>query len=497
MQIQWEAQPFTSVSADAIVTYVFDKDARIEGAVGELDRATGGKIKSLSDSGELTGKSLEMLLLHFPPGLASQRVLLIGAGKPEKFSHAVLRKIAGSAVRYLKSRGVKHFAFLPGERDRTPEAAQAIVEGLLHAEYESDKYQTEKKNSKAIERVSLLGFASGARNEIAAAIERGKVIGESQNFARDLINEPSNRLTPRMLAAKAEAMARESGLEVDILDEKRIAELKMGALLGVAQGSEEPPRLIVVRYRPAQRKTGAPVLGLIGKAVTFDTGGISIKPADGMEKMKYDMGGGATMLGAIRALARLKPSVEVMAVVPATENMPGGRAQKPGDVQIAMSGKSIEVINTDAEGRLILADAITYAKKLGCTHLVDAATLTGAIMVALANINVGAFGTPREFLDRFLESARVTGEKMWPMPIDEEYEEMIQSNIADIRNTGSGKGGGAITAAWFLKEFAEETPWVHLDIAGTAWLEEAKPYAAKGPTGVAIPTIIDFAMKIS
>ena len=497
MQIQLEAQPFSSVSADAIVSYVFDKDSRIEGAVAELDRAAGGKIKQLSDSGELTGKSLEMTLLHFPAGLASQRLLLIGAGKPEKFSIATLRHIAGTAVRYLKTRGVRHFAFLPGEKERTPAGAQAIVEGLLHAEFESDKYQTEKKNNKAIAQVSLIGFASGANAEIKTAVERGKIIGESQNFARDLINEPSNRLTPRILAARAEAMAKESGLEFDILDEKRIAELKMGALLGVAQGSEEPPRLIVVRYRPAQKKPGAPVLGLVGKAVTFDTGGISIKPADGMEKMKYDMGGGATMLGTLRALARLKPAVEVMAVVPATENMPGGRAQKPGDVQIAMSGKSIEVINTDAEGRLILADAITYAKKLGCTQLVDAATLTGAIMIALANVNVGAFGTPREFLDRFLESARATGEKMWPMPIDDEYEEMIKSNIADIRNTGSGKGGGAITAAWFLKEFAEDTPWVHLDIAGTAWLEEAKPYAAKGPTGVAIPSLIDFAMKMS
>ncbi|HEV2489074.1 MAG TPA: leucyl aminopeptidase [Candidatus Acidoferrales bacterium] len=496
MQIQFEAQPFSSVSADAVVSYVFEKDSRIEGAIAELDRATGGKIKSLSDSGELTGKSLEMTLLHFPAGLVGKRLLLVGAGKPEKFSLATLRNIAGAAVRYLKSRGAKHFAFLSGEKDRTPAAAQAIVEGLLHAEFESDKYQTEKKNNKAIDRVSLLGFQSAARAEIEAAIERGKIIGESQNFARDLINEPSNRLTPRMLAARAEAMAKEAGLEVEIFDEKKIAELKMGALLGVAQGSEEPPRMIIIRYRPAQKKSGAPVLGLVGKAVTFDTGGISIKPADGMEKMKYDMGGGATMLGVMRALARLKPAIEVVAVVPATENMPGGRAQKPGDVQIAMSGKSIEVINTDAEGRLILADGIAYAKKLGCTHLVDAATLTGAIVVALANINVGAFGTPREYLDKLLESARATGEKMWPMPMDDEYEEMIKSSIADIRNTGSGKGGGAITAAWFLKEFAEDTPWIHLDIAGTAWLEESKPWAAKGPTGVAIPTLIDFAMKM-
>jgi leucyl aminopeptidase len=496
MQIQIEAQSFSSVSTDAIVAYVFaDKVARIEGPVAELDRATGGRIKPLADSGELTGKFLEMVLLHYPQGLATKKLLLVGAGKPERFSHAELRKIAGAALRYLRSRGVKSFVFFAGEKERTPAAAQAIVEGLLHAEYDSDKYQTDKKPNRAIDRVALLGFPADSRAEIESAIERGKIISESENFARDMINEPSNRLTPRMLASRAEAMAKEAGLELDILDEKRIAELKMGALLGVAQGSAEPPRLIVVRYRPAQKKPNSPVLALVGKAVTFDTGGISIKPANNMEEMKTDMSGGATMLAVLRALARLKPSIEVMAVVPATENMPGGRAQKPGDVQIAMSGKSIEIINTDAEGRLILADAICYAKKLGATHLIDAATLTGAIVVALANVHVGAFGTPREFLDRVLESARAQGEKMWPMPIDDEYQEMIKSKIADIRNTGSGKGGGSITAAWFLKEFAEDTPWVHLDIAGTAWRDDAKPWSASGPTGIAVRTLIDFAMK--
>lgn len=501
LEVQIESQPFSAISSDAIVTYVFgdrlsgNNDARIEGALAELDRVTGGKIKPLADSGELTGKFLEMTLLHYPQGLAAKKLLLVGAGKPEKFTHAELRKVAGAALRYLRARGAKSFAFIVRENDQTPAAAQAIAEGLLHAEYDSDKYQTEKKPAKVMERVSLAGFPANSRAEIESAIARAKIIGESEIWARDMINEPSNHLTPRMLAERAEAMAREAGLEIDVLDEDRIAELKMGALLGVAQGSAEPPRVIVVRYRPAQKKPNSPVLAFVGKAVTFDTGGISIKPANNMEEMKTDMSGGATMLAVIRALARLKPSIEVMAVVPATENMPGGRAQKPGDVQIAMSGKSIEVINTDAEGRLILADAICYAKKLGATHLIDAATLTGAIVVALANVHVGAFGTPREFLDRVLESARAAGEKMWPMPIDDEYEEMIKSKIADIRNTGSGKGGGSITAAWFLKEFAEDTPWVHLDIAGTAWRDDAKPWSASGPTGIAIRTLIDFAMR--
>jgi leucyl aminopeptidase len=370
------------------------------------------------------------------------------------------------------------------------------VEGLITADFESNKYHTEKKPNREIQSVSLANFDAGLGANLADAIEHGRVIAESQNFARDLINEPSNRLTPRMLAAKAEAMAKEAGLQVEILDERKISELKMGALIGVAQGSVEPPRVIVLRYTPENVRPSGPVLGLVGKAVTFDTGGISIKPADNMEKMKYDMGGGATMLGAMRAIAALKPAVPVIAVIPATENMPGGRAQKPGDVQVAMSGKTIEVINTDAEGRLILADGVFYARKLGATHLIDAATLTGAIQVALANVHVGAFGTPREYLDQFLESAKAVGEKMWPMPMDDEYQEMIKSNIADIRNTGTGKGGGAITAAWFIKEFAEDTPWIHLDIAATCWVDEGRPWLAKGPTGVAIRSIVDFALKL-
>jgi leucyl aminopeptidase len=483
------------MEADALVTYVLDGDNKLDGVAGEIDRAMGGRLGSLVSSGEITGKALELVLIHFPQGLAAQKLLLVGAGKLGKFATSDLRKIAGAALRHLKSRGVKSFVFLTRESERGPEAAQAVVEGLIVADFESDKYRTDKKKSE-IQSASLAGFDGGLAGNLNEAIEHGRVIADSQNFARDLINEPSNYLTPSMLAAKAEAMAKEVGLGIEILDERRIHELKMGALIGVAQGSVEPPRVIILRYVPETAAVGAPLLGLVGKAVTFDTGGISIKPANNMEKMKYDMGGGATMLGAMRALAYLKPKVPVIAIVPATENMPGGRAQKPGDVQVAMSGKTIEVINTDAEGRLILADGITYAKSLGCTHLIDAATLTGAIEVALANVNVGAFGTPREFLDQFLASAAAVGEKMWPMPMDDEYEEMIKSTIADIRNTGSGKGGGAITAAWFLKEFAEETPWVHLDIASTCWVDEGRPWLAKGPTGIAIRTIVDFALKL-
>ncbi len=497
MQIQLETQPYSSLQADALVTYVFDKETKLEGVLADIDRAMNGRLASLVASGEITGKALEIAMIHFPEGLAAQKLLLIGAGKPDKFNVSDLRKIAGTALRQLKSRGVKKIAFLAREGERGPAAAQCVVEGLIVADFESDKYRTEKKKGE-IESVALYGFEAGlgGNGNLEKAIADGRVIAESQNFARDLINEPSNRLTPRMLAAKAEVMAKEVGLGVEILDERKISDLKMGALIGVAQGSIEPPRVIVLRYTPANPRPGAPVLGLVGKAVTFDTGGISIKPANNMEQMKYDMGGGATMLGAMRALAFLKPSISVIAVIPATENMPGGRAQKPGDVQVAMSGKTIEVINTDAEGRMVLADGVFYARQLGATHLIDAATLTGAIGVALANVHVGAFGTPREYLDTFLESVKSAGEKMWPMPMDEEYQQMIKSDIADIRNTGSGKGGGASTGAWFIKEFAGDTPWIHLDIASTCWIEEGRPWLAKGPTGVAIRSVIDFALKM-
>jgi leucyl aminopeptidase len=269
--------------------------------------------------------------------------------------------------------------------------------------------------------------------------------------------------------------------------------LGMGALLGVAQGSAEPPALIIVRYRPAQPVSGVH-LGLVGKGVTFDTGGISIKPADGMEKMKYDMAGGATMLGAMRALSQLRPAIPVTAFIPCVENMPGSRAQRPGDIVTAMSGKTIEVINTDAEGRLILADALTYARKQGCTHLVDAATLTGAIVVALGHLNVGLFASDDALRDRVLAAAKAEGERMWPMPVEDDYKETyLKSAFADLPNVG-GRWGGSITAAMFLKEFAEDTPWVHLDIAGTAWIDEAKPFTAKGPSGVPMRTLVRLAM---
>jgi leucyl aminopeptidase len=496
MQITLDAKPFDALETEALVTYIFEDGDASQGRIAELDKRTGGLLGRLINGGEATGKALETTLVHAPPGLKAARLLLIGAGKRDQFNAATLRKVAGVALRYLKSRSVHNLVFGVREGHSTEEKAQAITEGAIAADFETDKYKTEKKNNKVIETLAIGGYSEEERAAVEKGIARGRIIGDAQNFARDLVNEPSNKLTPQILAEKAQAMAKEAGLQVEILDEKKIADLKMGALLSVAQGSVEPPRMIVITYTPANPKPGAPVVGLVGKAVTFDTGGISIKPADGMEKMKYDMAGGATMIGTVRALAALKPNVKVICVVPSTENMPGGRAQKPGDIQTAMSGKTIEVLNTDAEGRLILADGVHYAKLLGATHLVDAATLTGAIVVALANVNVGVFGSDQAWTDKLLASAKAAGEKMWQLPMDDEYREFIKGSFADIQNIGSGKGGGSITGAWFIREFAGDTPWIHLDIAGTAWNDEAKSWLAKGPTGVALRTLVHLVMSL-
>ena len=438
-------------------------------------------------SGEVTGKSLETTLLH-QPRLKAKRLLLIGGGKADKFTASDVRKLAGTAVRFLKPRSLRSLAFVAPEGIAAQEAVKAAVQGAAIGDFDPDTYKSDRKDQ-SIDTLTVV--ASGDPAHLQTALDEGRITGESQNFTRELVNEPGNRLTPTVLAQRAQAMAAEVGLKCEVYGADKIKELKMGAFWGVAQGSDEPPALIVLRYEPAGAPA-EPVLGLVGKGITFDTGGISIKAADGMEKMKYDMAGGAAMIGAMRGIALLKPKTKVIAVVCATENMPSGKAQKPGDVQIAMSGKSIEIINTDAEGRLVLADGLCYAKQLGCTHLIDAATLTGAVVVALGHVNAGIFASDEQMYERFQRALEKSGEKFWRLPLDEEYRDVIKSNIADIMNSG-GRYGGAVNAAMFLKEFSEDTPWLHLDIAGTAWMEENKPWIAKGPSGIAVRSLIEFA----
>ncbi len=464
-----------------------ERDNKPQLKVASTDSAVQSVAADLLTGGEVTGKPFEINLLHKPAAVKAKRLLLLSGGSAKKFSSYDLRRLAGAAVRTLKPRGIRSFAFIAPPGVSSQEAVRAIVEGAHVGNFDPDYYRSDRKDQK-IDAITII--ATGDKSALEKVASEAQVIGESQNFIRDLVNEPSNRMTPTILAERAKRMSQEVGLKCEVYGPDKIKELKMGAFWSVAQGSDEPPALIVMRYEPAGAPE-KPVLGLVGKGITFDTGGISIKPADGMEKMKYDMAGGATMIGAMRAIALLKPKVKVIGIVCASENMPSGKAQKPGDVQIAMSGKSIEIINTDAEGRLVLADGLYYARQLGCTHLVDAATLTGAVVVALGYNNAGIFANDDNMYERFHSANAKAGEKMWRMPLDDEYKEQIRSSIADIVNSG-GRWGGAITAAMFLKEFAEDTPWIHLDIAGTAWMEEQKPWIAKGPSGIALRSLVEF-----
>ena len=486
MKIEFRHEALPQLAGSALVAYAFEGSPASSGTVERLPPDTRGFLEELQAGGELTGKALECTVIHLPVGLAASKLLVVGAGKREKFSGEQLRQVAGTAVRYLRARGVHDLAWVLGGAE--PGSIAAIVEAALLADYDADRYRTERNAEK---RIDGLGLATGGDPLPAgaeAALEQGRIIAEAQNFTRDLVNEPANQMTPTILAARAEAMALRCGLDWQVLGPAEIQGMRMGAFWAVAQGSEEPARLIVLRYTP-EGAPAEPVIGLIGKGITFDTGGISIKPAENMHEMKTDMAGGATMLGVMQAIAQLKPRVRVMALIPAAENMPGGKAYKPGDVITSMSGKTIEILNTDAEGRLVLADALTYAQQLGCTVLIDAATLTGAVTVALGNITTGVFGWNKEWVNRVLAAAKAAGEKMWELPVDDDYRDLYKSAIADLANTG-GRHGGAITAAMFIGEFAGDTPWVHLDIAGTRWANEEKPYRAKGPTGHGVRTLV-------
>ncbi len=478
-----------------------EPDAKPEPVLLIADAAVKAAAAAVLASGEYKAGANETLLLHAPAGLKAKRLLIVGLGKPTaagkqaKVTADKVRNAAGTAIRFTKPRGIRELVLALPVTDElaAAQSVRAAIEGAFVGDFDPDTYRSDRKNQ-SVESFTLAAPAGADKAALKAAIAEGVIVGESQNFTRSLVNEPGNKLTPTILGQRAVAMADGVGLKSVVYSTEKLHELKMGAFWSVSQGSAEPPALIVLRYEPEGVKDG-PVLGLVGKGITFDTGGISIKPSDKMEQMKYDMAGGAAMIGAMRAIALLKPKVRVIAVVCAAENMPSGTAQKPGDVQTAMPlsadkpGKTIEVINTDAEGRMVLADGLTYARQLGATHLIDAATLTGACVVALGMVNAGAFSNDDDTYAKFDAALSTSGEKFWRLPLGEEYAEQIKSDIGDIKNTG-GRWGGAITAAEFLKVFVEETPWIHLDIAGLAWVEDSKPYIAKGPSGVAVRSIL-------
>jgi leucyl aminopeptidase len=484
MKLKLVGPDYAGLECDALVLLEFEGTPRPELATA---------LTAFHESGEITGKFLEMTLLHSLPAHKARRILLAGAGKRDKFEVSSLWKLAAVAARLLKGKGVKSLAIALETGFESSDYVSAAVKAVIEAGWEPDVLKTnaDKDGSRSID--SLTISVPAVTKAAEAAANAGEIIGEASNLSRDISVEPPNKLTPMALAARAQAMAKANGLSCEVLDQDRMRQLGMGALLGVAQGSAEPGAMIIIEYKPAKAASDAR-LALIGKGVTFDTGGISIKPSDGMEKMKYDMCGAAAVIGAMQAIARLKPNVAVTGIVPTVENMPGSKAQRPGDIVTSLSGKTIEILNTDAEGRLILADAITYAKQLGCTHLVDAATLTGAIVVALGNNQSGVFTNNDELLGQWMSAAKSSGEKMWHMPVDDEYRELLKTVYADIGNVG-GRAGGASSAAAFLKEFVGDTPWIHADIAGTAWLDDAKPYMAKGPTGIPLGTFVKLAQN--
>ncbi len=485
MEVKADTRKFHEIECDALVVGLFEGEKPLEGDLAEIDKRTEGVISSLIETGEFSGKSGESAYVHNTGSLKASRLLLMGYGKKEEFSADNVRRMAGAAARTLRGKKSRTFAFLRRSDLNIGESAQAATEGALLSLYDIDKYHTSDKTENHLDQMILI-TVDGV-DELRAGIETGRIIAEATNFARDVINEPANIMTPTELARRAEDTAHSYALELDVLDEARMKELGMGSLLGVAQGSAEPAKLIVLRYTP--KTESDETIAIVGKGITFDTGGISIKPADGMEKMKYDMAGGATTIGAMRAIAQLKPAVNVIGIVPATENMPGGRSQRPGDVVRAMTGKTIEVINTDAEGRLVLADAVAYARKLGATKIVDLATLTGAVSIALGDVYVAVLGSDQTWIDEIISAGKKAGEKIWQLPLDKEYREQIKSEIADIKNIG-GRKAGTITGAYFIREFVEDTPWAHLDIAGTAWNDSNKPHLSAGPTGVCVRTLV-------
>ena len=479
------------IEADAAIGLVYESSDECSSAT-DWDGLTAGLAKELSIRGEFRAKQQSTALIHRPAGMRCGRLLLVGCGPQDKASTVRLRESASAGWRQLRTAGVSSLAIgLPNEIDRDA-ALMAVVEGIAAADYEPDVYKSEDKDASSLEQAVI-----ACPNDAQAVLDRAVAVARGQQRARELSNEPGNLLPPQELAARTAALAAEADLECEVLDEGQLKELRMGALLGVARGSVEPPVMIVLRYKPeAGRSDTGAHLGLVGKAVTFDTGGISIKPSADMHLMKHDMAGGAAMIGAMLALASIRPNMPVTAVIPSVENMPGGAAQRPGDVVTARCGKTIEVLNTDAEGRLILADALTYAKEQGCTHLVDAATLTGAIVVALGTDHTGVFSNNGSWREQLLSAATKAGERMWPMPLGEEYTKLLESPIADMANIGP-RWGGACTAAAFLEHFAGDTPWAHLDIAGTAWYEKKMPHAPIGPSGAGVPTLVELALAMS
>lgn len=488
---------YQEANVDALVVAVFKDEKASGGFLKDLDKTVGGIIASVIKDEEFKGEAGETALIRFAAKgkIKASRLLLVGVGDKTDYKLPQVGVLAGTATRTLLKSNIRSFALVPRADADSVDVAAVAMQSVVTAQYTVDKYKTSGKNEKTVDTFAL--FVDGANERsIKEGFSRGQIIGDSMNFTRDLCNEPGNILPPAELANRAQKMAKEVGLKCEILDEKQMQKLGMNSLLSVSAGSEQPARLIVLKYEP-KKSTGkkGDLLAIVGKGVTFDTGGISIKPAEGMEAMKHDMTGGGTVVGTMRAIALLKPTIPVLGIVGAVENMPDGKATRPGDVVTAMTGKTIEILNTDAEGRLVLADAVAYAEKEGATKIVDLATLTGAVIIALGDVNTGIMGNDQEFVDEVIACGKEIGEDYWQLPLGAAYSKQIKSDIADIKNIGPSRKAGTIMGAVFIQEFVDKAKWVHLDIAGTAWADNDKPHQAKGPTGIAMRALLKLVEK--
>jgi len=496
LQIKVIVGDIAQVEADAIVVNLFEGLKQPGGATAAVDKVLDGAISNLISRGEIKGKFGEVGIIHTLGKLPTRIVAIVGLGKQQDFNADRIRGVAGEfcrALRKLNCRKIATIVHGGGVGGIDPElSAEAIVEGSLLGLYNFGKYK--KPEYGDVEEMLIVAREEDKVPALEQGSQRGRVIAEAANLARDMVNEPSNYMTPTRIAEVAKEIADRHNLEFKVFDSKDMEAMGMGGLLGVAKGSNEPPKLITLSYKGDEHSEEA--LGFIGKGITFDSGGISLKPPEGMAEMKDDMAGAAAVIAALGAISQLKPKINVTAIVPATENLPSGTALKPGDILRIMSGKAVEVISTDAEGRLILADALSYAVKQGLSPLVDLATLTGACHIALGSLYSGAFTNDQALMEKVLQAASRAGEHIWQMPMPEEYKEQIKSDIADVKNSGE-RYGGAITAALFLAEFVDNTPWVHLDVAGTASSNKEGGYTVKGATGAGVRTLVELALLLA
>jgi leucyl aminopeptidase len=493
MEFNTKAEAPESIKVDCLAIGVFDD--LVLGAAGKrIDRVTGGALRALLASGDMKGKRGSVIVLRSLTGVGCSRLAVVGLGKASEFTDKAFAEAVAATVRSCGA-GVGTLAFAGADwavAGRTQAAnARALVGAARATRFRSDELKS-KASDKADEgkRLRVTWITDKRDASVEQALRQGSAISNGVEFAKRLGNLPANICTPDFLASQARKMAREWKLNAQILDRRQIEALGMGSFLSVTNGSEQPPRLIVLRYQGAGRSGFADPIALVGKGITFDSGGISLKPGPQMDEMKFDMCGAAAVLGTMRAIAELKPKINVVAVVPACENLPSGRATKPGDIVTSMSGQTIEVLNTDAEGRLILCDALTYVQRFKPTAIIDVATLTGACVVALGNVHSGLFSKDDELVAQLLAAAKSAGDSVWRMPVDDDYQEQLKSNFADMANIGTPGNAGAVTAACFLARFVKGQPWAHLDIAGTAY----RGGAAKGATGRPVPLLTEFVL---